>query len=79
MNKEIEKKYNEIRSEMLMLVEERTRRIEEKIDRQLKEYQKQMKMISELLSGKRKKKKVSRKGEKPEEREQTKSEDSEYY
>lgn len=41
MNKEIEKinnNYNEIKAKILTIVEERTKRIEEKIDRQLKEH-----------------------------------------
>lgn len=59
MNKEIEKinnNYNEIKAEILTIVEERTKRIEEKIDRQLKEHQKQMKLIIKLLIGEKRKK-----------------------
>lgn len=80
MNKEIEKinnKYNEIKAEILTIVEERTKRIEEKLDRQLKEHQKQMKMIIELLSAKKKERKMIRKGEYPEKRVNSSSEDSE--
>lgn len=82
MNKEIEKinnNYNEIKAEILTIVEERTKRIEEKIDRQLKEHQKQMKLIIKLLSAKKGKKerKMIRKGEYPEERVNSSSEDSE--
>lgn len=59
MNKEIEKinnNYNGIKAKILTIVEERTKRIEENIDRQLKEHQKQMKLIIKLLSAKKGKK-----------------------
>lgn len=55
MNKEIDKirdEYSELRTEILHILEERNRRIEEKIDKQLKEHKRQMEKVIELLSGK---------------------------
>lgn len=55
MNKEMDKcrnEYNKLRTEIMYIVEERTRRIEEKIDKRLKEHKRQMERIIELLSGK---------------------------
>lgn len=46
------KEYEQLRTEIMHVVEERTRRIEEKIDRQLMEHKRQIEIIIELLTRK---------------------------
>lgn len=59
MNKEIDRirsEYDELETDIMHIMEEKNRRIKEKIDKQLKEHKKQMEMIIELLSRKERKK-----------------------
>lgn len=74
------KEYDKLRAEIIYLMEERTRRIEEKIDKQLMEHKRQMEKIIELLFGKAKSKMVRRKlNKKPEREEEFTIEDSDVY
>lgn len=77
LNKEMERlnnKYNEV----MIIIEERNRRIEEKIDKQFREHQRQMDTILELLSnGLTKRKRRVRKEGKSQERLRNTSEEEE--
>lgn len=67
-------KYNEV----MIIIEERNRRIEEKIDKQFREHQRQMDRILEMLSnGLTKKKRRARKEGKSQERLRSTSEEEE--
>lgn len=75
MNKN-RKEYEQLRAEIIYLVEERTRRIEEKIDKQLMEHKRQMEKIIKLLSGKTGSKVGKKLNKKPEREKEFTIEDS---